>query len=69
MGCCFDPSTKLAERKALPLGGRRTGSNTVLAWTRSIQTTERYLGCKQELRSAVNDRMGIEPGEYQAEDG
>lgn len=29
----------------------------------SIQTTERYLGCKQKLRSAVNDRMGIEPGE------
>ncbi len=27
----------------------------------SIQTTERYLGCKQRLRGAVNDRMGIEP--------
>jgi integrase len=27
----------------------------------SIQTTERYLGCKQKLRSAVNDRIGIEP--------
>ena len=27
----------------------------------SIQTTERYLGCKQKLRHAVNDRMGIEP--------
>ena len=27
----------------------------------SIQTTERYLGCKQKLRFAVNDRMGIEP--------
>ena len=27
----------------------------------SIQTTERYLGCKQKLRSAVNDRLGIEP--------
>jgi integrase len=27
----------------------------------SIQTMERYLGCKQELRFAVNDRMGIEP--------
>jgi integrase len=26
----------------------------------SIQTTERYLGCKQTLRSAVNDRLGIE---------
>ena len=27
----------------------------------SIQTMERYLGCKQKLRFAVNDRMGIEP--------
>lgn len=29
----------------------------------SIQTTERYLGCKQKLRCAVNDRLGIEPEE------
>jgi integrase len=27
----------------------------------SIQTTERYLGCKQKLRIAVNDRLGLEP--------
>jgi integrase len=27
----------------------------------SIQTTERYLGCKQRIRSAVNDPIGIEP--------
>ena len=27
----------------------------------SIQTTEHYLGCKQNLRCAVNDKMGIEP--------
>jgi hypothetical protein len=27
----------------------------------SIQATERYLGCKQKLRIAVNDRLGIEP--------
>jgi len=27
----------------------------------SVQTTERYLGCKQRLRSAVNDRIGLEP--------
>jgi integrase len=27
----------------------------------SIQTTERYLGCKQKLHNAVNDRLGIEP--------
>ncbi len=28
----------------------------------SVQTTERYLGCKQRLRNAVNDRIGLEPG-------
>ena len=27
----------------------------------SVQTTERYLGCKQRIQSAVNDRIGIEP--------
>jgi integrase len=26
----------------------------------SIQTTERYLGCKQKLRYAVNDKLGLE---------
>ena len=29
----------------------------------SIQTTERYLGSKQKLRGAVNERLGIEPDE------
>lgn len=27
----------------------------------SLQTTERYLGCNQRLRYAVNDKLGIEP--------
>ena len=27
----------------------------------SIQTTERYLGCKQRLLDAVNDHIGLEP--------
>jgi hypothetical protein len=27
----------------------------------SVQTTEYYLGCKQRIRSAVNDRIGIGP--------
>ena len=26
----------------------------------SIQTTEQYLGCKQKLRHAVNDHLGLE---------
>jgi site-specific recombinase XerD len=28
----------------------------------SVQTTERYIGCKQRFRIAVNDKLGIEPG-------
>ena len=28
----------------------------------SVQTTEKYLGCKQRLREAVNDQLGIKPG-------
>jgi site-specific recombinase XerC len=27
----------------------------------SVQTTEKYLGCKQRFRSAVNHHTGIEP--------
>jgi integrase len=27
----------------------------------SVETTERYLGCKQRLRVAVNDNIGLEP--------
>jgi site-specific recombinase XerD len=27
----------------------------------SVQTTERYLGCKQRITGAVTDRIGIEP--------
>lgn len=34
----------------------------ILALQRAqAQTTERYLGCKQRIRSAVNDRIGVEP--------
>ena len=27
----------------------------------SVEMTERYLGCKQRLRQAVNDNIGLEP--------
>ena len=27
----------------------------------SVQTTEQYLGCRQRLKNAVKDRLGIEP--------
>jgi len=26
----------------------------------SVQTTERYLGCKQKISEAVNDNLGLE---------
>jgi site-specific recombinase XerD len=26
----------------------------------SVQTTEQYIGCKQRIRNAVNDRIGLE---------
>src|SRR2546422_1552935 len=32
----------------------------------SVQTTERYLGCKQKLHHTVNDRMGLEIPEQSA---
>ena len=28
----------------------------------SVQTTERYIGCKQDLARAVNDRLPLRPG-------
>jgi len=28
----------------------------------SVQSTERYIGCRQRLRVAINDKLGIEPG-------
>ena len=31
--------------------------------TFQCKTTEKYLGCKQRLRGAVNDRIGIEPAQ------
>jgi hypothetical protein len=33
----------------------------LLGHVSDVQTTERYLGCKQRIRAAVNDRIGIEP--------
>lgn len=33
----------------------------------SVQTTERYIGCKQRLRNAVNDRIGLEPEDSRSE--
>jgi hypothetical protein len=30
----------------------------------SVQATGRYPGCKQHLRKAVNDKIGLEPVAY-----
>ncbi len=46
---------------ALPCFGRCLEQIQFLLGHVSVQTTERYLGCKQRVRSAVNDRIGIEP--------
>jgi len=48
-------------RQALSLAGGELDQIQFLLGHVSIQTTEPYLGCKQKLRVAVNDRMGIEP--------
>ena len=45
----------------LPCFGRGVGADPISFGDVSVQTTERYLGCKQRIRSAVNDRIGIEP--------
>src|SRR5215475_9955105 len=49
---------KLAPHEVRRSCARLCRSDPVLV---PIQTTERYLGCKQKVRVAVNDRMGIEP--------
>ena len=44
--------------------GRSTGELEQIQFLlghQSVETTERYLGCKQRLRAAVNDCIGIEP--------
>jgi hypothetical protein len=40
---------------------RLEGSWQFLLGHVSVQTAEKYLGCKQRLRNVVNDRIGIEP--------
>jgi hypothetical protein len=57
--------------KLAPLDLRRTcarlchlaGSEQFLLGHVSVQTTGRDLGCKQKLRCAVDDRLGIEPAQ------
>jgi hypothetical protein len=51
------------DRRLVYLAGGELDQIRFLLGHVSIQTTERYLGCKQELRIAVNDRLGIEPSD------
>jgi hypothetical protein len=48
-------------RPAVPSCRRRTGPNSVPAWTRLHPDDGAISGCKQKLRYAVNDKMGLEP--------
>jgi site-specific recombinase XerD len=43
------------------LAGGELGQIQFLLGHVSVQTTERYLGCTQRIREAVNDCIGIEP--------
>ena len=53
--------TGTRSRAPVPRCRRGTGPIQFLLGHVSVQTTERYLGCKQRLRNVVNDRIGIEP--------
>jgi hypothetical protein len=53
--------TKKAPKRVLALPDLELDQIQFLLGHGSIQTTERYLGCKQKFRIAVNDRLGIEP--------
>ena len=45
----------------LPSAGGELEQIQFLFGHASVQTTEKYLACKQRLREAVNNKIGIEP--------
>jgi site-specific recombinase XerD len=57
--CC--PARSSAHLRALmSVGGGELEQIQFLLGHVSVQTTEHYLGCKQRLRNAVNDNIGLE---------
>ncbi|MDQ2841902.1 MAG: tyrosine-type recombinase/integrase [Acidobacteriota bacterium] len=56
----FDAARSAADlRQIMPEGGRGFGTNTIAARPRLHPNPERYLGTKQDLVQAVNDRVKI----------
>jgi hypothetical protein len=53
------PRSSSQLRPPLPRMWRRIEQIQFLLGHASVQTTERYIGCKQNLKEAVNDRFGI----------
>ena len=47
-----------ATESTLTTTGTQSGADSILLGHVSVEATERYLGCKQRIRSAVNGRIG-----------
>jgi len=58
--CCSVISADLALAQCHVAGSELEQIQFLLGHV-SVQTTERYLGCKQRIQNAVNARIGIEP--------
>ena len=59
--CPKDPGEADSEGEMKTSSGGELDQIQFLLGPVSVQTAERYLGCKERIRSAVNDRIGIEP--------
>ena len=54
------PDLEFARAAVLKTSTQQTQIQFLLGQV-SVQATERHLGCKQRIQSAVKDRIGIEP--------
>ena len=59
-GSVSDAALDIAMELGFKCGGELEQIQFLLGHV-SIQTTEKYLGCKQRIQGAVNDKIGIEP--------